>query len=160
MFPENRAFIFTHFLFSLGGWCPQTPTDSAVHTAGGSTIPVALTSPTSDSHPPDCGPQNAGRRIDKAMSDSAGGGESGGVAAGGQDSEADGEPPQQVPPLLCQSEQVEQETPEDGLPPSAKRSRMREEEQGDGTPTEPESAQGNTSTSAQSKTLVLLTECV
>uniref|UniRef100_A0A3B3X155 Telomerase Cajal body protein 1 n=1 Tax=Poecilia mexicana TaxID=48701 RepID=A0A3B3X155_9TELE len=83
------------------------------------------------------------------MSDSAGGGESGGVAAGGQDSEADGEPPQQVPPLLCQSELVEQETPEDELPPSAKRSRMREEEQGDGAPTESGSAQGDTSTSAQ-----------
>ncbi|XP_014913255.1 telomerase Cajal body protein 1 [Poecilia latipinna] len=83
------------------------------------------------------------------MSDSAGGGESGGVAAGGQDSEADGEPPQQVPPLLCQSELVEQETPEDELPPSAKRSRMREEEQEDGTPTESGSAQGDTSTSAQ-----------
>ncbi|MEQ2225956.1 hypothetical protein ILYODFUR_022850 [Ilyodon furcidens] len=86
------------------------------------------------------------------MSDSAGGGESGGVAAVGQDSEADGEPPQQAPPLLCQSEQVEQETSEDGLP--AKRSKMSEEEQGlydvhDGITTESGSAQENKTTSPQ-----------
>ncbi|KAK5616948.1 hypothetical protein CRENBAI_012355 [Crenichthys baileyi] len=86
------------------------------------------------------------------MSDSAGGGESGGVATAGQDSEADGEPPQQAPPLLCQSEQVEQETSEDGLP--AKRSRMSEEEQGlygvhDGTTTESGSAQESKTTSPQ-----------
>ncbi|MED6257939.1 Telomerase Cajal body protein 1, partial [Ataeniobius toweri] len=86
------------------------------------------------------------------MSDSAGGGESGGVATAGQDSEADGEPPQQAPPLLCQSEQVEQETSEDGLP--AKRSRMSEEEQGlydvhDGITTESGSAQENKTTSPQ-----------
>ncbi|XP_038135044.1 telomerase Cajal body protein 1 [Cyprinodon tularosa] len=58
------------------------------------------------------------------MSDSAGGGESEGVTA-----EADGEPPQQALPPLCQSEQQEQKTSEDGLPPSAKRSRISEEEE-------------------------------
>lgn len=98
------------------------------------------------------------------MSDSAGGGESGGAAAAGQDSEADGEPPQQAPPLLDQSEQVEWETSEDGLPPSAKRSRRSEEEQGidevhDGTTTESGSAQENTS-SAQGEALVLSVACL
>ncbi|KAM4714799.1 telomerase Cajal body protein 1 [Anableps anableps] len=86
------------------------------------------------------------------MSDSAGGGESGGVAAAGQDSEADGEPPQQGLPLLCQSEQEEREPSEEGLPPSAKRSRMSEEEQGFHEVhdrTESGSAQENTTTSVQ-----------
>lgn len=65
------------------------------------------------------------------MSDSAGGGESGGVAGAGQDSEADNEPPQQVPPLLPEGDSLEvRETSEDGDPPSAKRCRMSEEEQG------------------------------
>ncbi|XP_035806171.1 telomerase Cajal body protein 1 [Amphiprion ocellaris] len=65
------------------------------------------------------------------MSDSAGGGESGGVAGAGQDSEADNEPPQQAPPLLPEGDSLEvRETSEDGDPPSAKRSRMSEEEQG------------------------------
>lgn len=65
------------------------------------------------------------------MSDSAGGGESGGVAGAGQDSEADNEPPQQVPPLLPEGDGLDvRETSEDGDPPSAKRSRMSEEEQG------------------------------
>lgn len=65
------------------------------------------------------------------MSDSAGGGESGGVSGAGQDSEADNEPPQQVPPLLPEGDSLEvRETSEDGDPPSAKRCRMSEEEQG------------------------------
>ncbi|XP_008284434.1 telomerase Cajal body protein 1 isoform X2 [Stegastes partitus] len=65
------------------------------------------------------------------MSDSAGGGESGGVAGAGQDSEADNEPPQQAPPLLPKGENLEvRETSEDGNPPSAKRPRMSEGQQG------------------------------
>uniref|UniRef100_A0A3Q2D6T1 Telomerase Cajal body protein 1 n=1 Tax=Cyprinodon variegatus TaxID=28743 RepID=A0A3Q2D6T1_CYPVA len=90
-------------------------------------------------------------RTDKAMSDSAGGGESEGVTA-----EADGEPPQQALPPLCQSEQQEQKTSEDGLPPSAKRSRISEEEEElhevhDGT-TESTCVQMSSTPSAQSKT--------
>ncbi|XP_036002524.1 telomerase Cajal body protein 1 isoform X1 [Fundulus heteroclitus] len=78
------------------------------------------------------------------MSDSAGGGESGGVAAAGQDAEADGEPPQQAPPSLCPPEQGPAETTEDGPPPSPKRSRRSEEEQGDGV-----TAQEHTAASPQ-----------
>ncbi|XP_010737064.2 telomerase Cajal body protein 1 [Larimichthys crocea] len=66
------------------------------------------------------------------MSDSAGGGESGGVAGAGQDAEADNEPPQQAPPLP-EGDGLEavvvEETSEDGAPPSAKRLRMSEEEE-------------------------------
>lgn len=66
------------------------------------------------------------------MSDSAGGGESGGVAGAGQDAEADNEPPQQAPPLP-EGDGLEavvvEETSEDGTPPSAKRLRMSEEEE-------------------------------
>uniref|UniRef100_A0A3Q2QMF7 Telomerase Cajal body protein 1 n=1 Tax=Fundulus heteroclitus TaxID=8078 RepID=A0A3Q2QMF7_FUNHE len=83
------------------------------------------------------------------MSDSAGGGESGGVAAAGQDAEADGEPPQQAPPSLCPSEQGAAETTEDGPPPSPKRSRRSEEEQGDGV-----TAQEHTAASPQGKTVL------
>ena len=65
------------------------------------------------------------------MSDSAGGGEGGGVAGAGQDSEGDSEPPQQVPPLLPESDSAEvEETSDEGAPPSAKRSRMGDEEKG------------------------------
>ncbi|XP_044040809.1 telomerase Cajal body protein 1 [Siniperca chuatsi] len=64
------------------------------------------------------------------MSDSAGSGESGGVAGAGQDAEADNEPPQQAPPLP-EGESLEVgETSEEGAPTSAKRPRMSEEEQG------------------------------
>ncbi len=62
------------------------------------------------------------------MSDSAGSGESGGVAGAGQDAEADSEPPHQAPPLPegdCLGK-----TPEEEAPPSAKRPRLIEEEQG------------------------------
>uniref|UniRef100_A0A1A8R2N7 Telomerase Cajal body protein 1 n=1 Tax=Nothobranchius rachovii TaxID=451742 RepID=A0A1A8R2N7_9TELE len=61
------------------------------------------------------------------MSDSAGGGEGGGLA--GADSEADSEPPPQASPKLCESVEVG-ETSEEGVPPSAKRSRRSEEELG------------------------------
>lgn len=61
------------------------------------------------------------------MSDSAGGGESGGGAGVGQDSEADNEPPQQPSPLLPGDAG---ETSEEGPPSSAKRPRMSEENVG------------------------------
>lgn len=88
------------------------------------------------------------------MSDSAGGGEGGGASGAGQDSEADGEPPQQAPPSPDRSEWVERETAEDGVPPSAKRSRRSEGEQGlhevhDETTAESGSAQENSSSPAQ-----------
>lgn len=57
------------------------------------------------------------------MSDSAGGGEGGGVAIAGQDAEADNEPPQQAPPL------PEGDSLEEEAPPSAKRPRIIEEDQ-------------------------------
>ncbi|XP_073331725.1 telomerase Cajal body protein 1 [Pagrus major] len=64
------------------------------------------------------------------MSDSAGGGEGGGVAGAGQDAEADNEPPHQAPPLPGGDSIEVEETSEEGAPPSAKRPRMSEEEQG------------------------------
>ncbi len=64
------------------------------------------------------------------MSDSTGGGESGGVAGAGQDAEADNEPPQQAPPLPEGLGLQIRETLEEGAPPSAKRPRMSELEQG------------------------------
>lgn len=63
------------------------------------------------------------------MSDSAGGGEGGGVAGAGQDTEADNEPPQQAPPLPEGDSLEVEEKSVDGAPPSAKRPRMSEEEQ-------------------------------
>lgn len=63
------------------------------------------------------------------MSDSAGGGESGGVAGAGQDAEADNEPPQQALPLPEGDSLEVGETSEEGAPPFAKRPRMSEEEQ-------------------------------
>ncbi len=64
------------------------------------------------------------------MSDSAGGGENGGVAgSAGQDSEADNEPPQPAPPVPEGDMSEVGETPDAGAPPSAKRPRMSEEEQ-------------------------------
>lgn len=62
------------------------------------------------------------------MSDSAGSGESGGMAGAGQDAEADNEPPQQAPPLPEGGGLEVGETSEDGAPQSAKRARMSEEE--------------------------------
>lgn len=65
------------------------------------------------------------------MSDSAEGGDGGGMAGAGQDSEGDSEPPQQVPPLLPESDSAEvEDASEEGAPPSAKRSRMSDEEKG------------------------------
>lgn len=64
------------------------------------------------------------------MSDSAGSGESGGVAGTGQDTEADSEPPHQAPPLPEGDSLDVGKTPEEEVPPSAKRPRMIEEEQG------------------------------
>lgn len=65
------------------------------------------------------------------MSDSAGGGESGGVAGAGQDAEADNEPPHLEPPLPEGDVKAEVgDTSEDGVPSSAKRPRMSEEEEG------------------------------
>ena len=64
------------------------------------------------------------------MSDSAGGGESGGVAGAGQDAEADNEPPHLEPPLPEGDVKVEVgETSEEGVPSSAKRPRMSDEEE-------------------------------
>lgn len=63
------------------------------------------------------------------MSDSAGGGEGGGVAGAGQDAEADNEPPHQAPPLLGGDSIEVGETSVEGAPPSAKRPRMSEEEE-------------------------------
>lgn len=59
------------------------------------------------------------------MSDTAGGGESGGAV---QEAEADNEPPLQVPPLLEGDGLDVGETSEEGVPPSAKRPRVKEEE--------------------------------
>ncbi|XP_042256787.1 telomerase Cajal body protein 1 [Thunnus maccoyii] len=64
------------------------------------------------------------------MSDSAGNGESGGVAGAGQDSEADNEPPQQAPPLPGGDSLEERDTLEEEAPKSAKRPRLSEEDQG------------------------------
>lgn len=64
------------------------------------------------------------------MSDSAGNGESGGVAGAGQDSEADNEPPQQAPPLPEDEGFKVGENLEEGAPTSAKRPRLSEEDQG------------------------------
>ncbi|XP_019958862.2 telomerase Cajal body protein 1 [Paralichthys olivaceus] len=58
------------------------------------------------------------------MSDTAGDGESGGVAGTGQDAEADNEPPQQAPPLLEGDVLEIRETAEEGAPPFAKRLRV------------------------------------
>ncbi|GAA6229209.1 telomerase Cajal body protein 1 [Lates japonicus] len=78
------------------------------------------------------------------MSDSAGSGESGGVAGAGQDAEADNEPPQQAPPLP-QSDHLEVgETSEYGAPPAAKRLRMSGNEQGLGQVTESIKMHGET----------------
>lgn len=71
------------------------------------------------------------------MSDSAGGGESGGVAGAGQDAEADSEPPQQVPPLPEDDSLEVRETPEEEGPPATKRPKMSEEEQELGRVAEP-----------------------
>ncbi|XP_035530972.1 telomerase Cajal body protein 1 [Morone saxatilis] len=71
------------------------------------------------------------------MSDSAGGGEGGGVAGAGQDAEADNEPPQQAPPLPEGDSLEVAETSEEGTPPSAKRSRISNEEQGLDQPAKP-----------------------
>nr|XP_046235848.1 telomerase Cajal body protein 1 [Scatophagus argus]XP_046235850.1 telomerase Cajal body protein 1 [Scatophagus argus]XP_046235851.1 telomerase Cajal body protein 1 [Scatophagus argus] len=64
------------------------------------------------------------------MSDSNGGGESGGVAGAGQDTEADNEPPQQGPPLPEGDTSEVGVTSEEGVPPSAKRPRISEEGHG------------------------------
>lgn len=61
------------------------------------------------------------------MSDSAGSGESGGVAGAGQDAEADNEPPHQAPPLPEGNSSEVVETSEEGESPSAKRPRISEE---------------------------------
>lgn len=78
------------------------------------------------------------------MSDSAGGGEGGGVAGTGQDTEADSEPPQQAPPVLggdCIKVGV---TPEEEAAPPAKRLRIMGEEQQQGVDEEPAMIQGET----------------
>lgn len=86
------------------------------------------------------------------MSDSAGG-EGGGAAGAGQESEADGEPPHPVP---LDSGEVGA-TSEEGVPPCAKRSRTSDEEQ----EVEPEKAHEETPTeenptpSAQSTVLLI-----
>lgn len=59
--------------------------------------------------------------IHTKMTDSGGGGESGGVAGTGQDAEADNEPPQQAPPS---PEDDGLENPSEEEPPSAKRPRL------------------------------------
>ncbi|XP_071333987.1 telomerase Cajal body protein 1 [Trachinotus anak] len=78
------------------------------------------------------------------MSDSAGGGESGGVTGTGQDTDADNEPPQQAPPLLEGDCLEVVETPEEGAPPVAKRLRMSGEEHGLGEVAEPVMMHGET----------------
>lgn len=89
------------------------------------------------------------------MSDSAGGGEDGGAAGAGQDSEADGEPPHPVP---LDSGEVGG-TSEEGIPPCAKRFRVGDEELGQEV--EPEKAHEETPTeenppsSAQSTVLLI-----
>lgn len=62
------------------------------------------------------------------MSDTAGGGDGGGVAGGGQDEGADNEPPHQAP-LPGEDSSGVGEMSEEGVPPSAKRLKMREEDQ-------------------------------
>ncbi|KAM7377523.1 hypothetical protein PAMA_014026 [Pampus argenteus] len=64
------------------------------------------------------------------MSDSAANGESGGVAGAGQDSEADNEPPQQVPPLPEGNSLEVGETLEEGAPTPVKRPKLSVEDQG------------------------------
>uniref|UniRef100_A0A667XNE5 Telomerase Cajal body protein 1 n=1 Tax=Myripristis murdjan TaxID=586833 RepID=A0A667XNE5_9TELE len=63
----------------------------------------------------------------REMSDSVGGGESGGVTGSGQDTEADNEPPQQMPPLPEAECAQSGETPEEEAPSSAKRPRLTED---------------------------------
>lgn len=90
------------------------------------------------------------------MCDSAGNGESGGVAGAGQDSEADNEPPQQAPPLP-EGDCVEVgETLEEGAPKSAKRPRLNEEDQGLEQVDMP--AEMHTGTPAQSNASFLFSE--
>lgn len=64
------------------------------------------------------------------MCDSAGSGESGGVAGAGQDADADSEPPHQAPPLPEDGSLDAGKAQEEEEPLSAKRPRMMEEEQG------------------------------
>ncbi|KAL6118767.1 wrap53 [Pungitius sinensis] len=64
------------------------------------------------------------------MSDSAGGGESGGVAGSVQDPDGDSDAPRQAPALLEVDLLEEEVTSEDGEPSSAKRPRVSEEEPG------------------------------
>ncbi|KAG7240080.1 hypothetical protein INR49_027934 [Caranx melampygus] len=78
------------------------------------------------------------------MSDSAGGGESGGVAGTGQDTEADNEPPQQAPPVLDVDCIKVGETPEEEAAPPAKRLRIMDEEHQQGAAEEPAMIQGET----------------
>lgn len=63
----------------------------------------------------------------REMSDSVGGGESGGVTGSGQDTEADNEPPQQMPPLPEAECAQRGEIPEEEAPTSAKRPRLTED---------------------------------
>lgn len=62
------------------------------------------------------------------MSNSAGAGESGGVAGAGQDTEADNEPPQQTLPLLEGDSSEVGDASEEGAPPAAKRLKISREE--------------------------------
>ncbi|KAF7660082.1 hypothetical protein LDENG_00288680 [Lucifuga dentata] len=82
------------------------------------------------------------------MSDSAGSGESGGVAGVGQDAEADNEPPQ--PSLFIPKGDSFQlgETPEEEAPPSAKRPKLNEEELVQGQAVEPFNMPGETAAQA------------
>lgn len=63
------------------------------------------------------------------MSESADGGESGGVAGAGQDAEADNEPPQQALHLSEDKTSKLPQTLEEGAPPTPKRPKMSEEQQ-------------------------------
>lgn len=78
------------------------------------------------------------------MSDSAGGGESGGVAGTGQDTEADNEPPQQAPPGLDADCIKVGDTPEEETAPPAKRLKIMGEEHLQGADEEPVVIQGET----------------
>lgn len=71
------------------------------------------------------------------MSDSAGSGESGGVAGAGQDAETDNEPPHPIPATLKGDSLQLGETLEGEAPPSAKRPRLNEEELVQGPTVEP-----------------------
>lgn len=99
------------------------------------------------------------------MSDSDGGGESGGVAGAGQDAEADSEPPQQAPPLPEDDSLEVGDTSEEGAPPAAKRPKMSEEDPTQGqeaellkmhgeTPGHTGVLQDDTASPAQSRVLV------